>query len=42
MIFGEDKKMNMHNPKVKRAVAILILVLIVAMVAGSVIPYLAQ
>ena len=34
--------MNMHNPKVKRAVAILILVLIVAMVAGSVIPYLIQ
>lgn len=34
--------MNMHNPKVKRAVAILILVLIVAMVAGSIIPYLAQ
>lgn len=32
--------MNMHNPKVKRVVAILILVLIVAMVAGMVIPYL--
>lgn len=34
--------MNMHNPKVKRVVAIMILVIIVAMVAGSVIPYLAQ
>jgi len=34
--------MNMHNPKVKRVVAIIILVIIVAMVAGSVIPYLAQ
>ena len=34
--------MNMHNPKVKRVAAIIILVLIVAMVAGSVIPYLAQ
>lgn len=34
--------MNMHNPKMKRVVAIIILVLIVAMVAGSVIPYLAQ
>ena len=33
--------MNIHNPKVKRAVAVLILVLIIAMVAGSVIPYLA-
>lgn len=34
--------MNMHNPKVKRVIAIIILVLIVAMVAGSVIPYLIQ
>ncbi len=32
--------MNIHNPKAKRAIAIIILVLIVAMVAGSVIPYL--
>lgn len=32
--------MNMHNPKAKRAIAIIILVLIIAMVAGSVIPYL--
>lgn len=34
--------MNMHNPKIKRAIAIIILVLIIAMVAGSVIPYLAS
>lgn len=34
--------MNMHNPKVKRVVALIILILIVVMVAGSVIPYLAQ
>ncbi len=34
--------MNMHNPKAKRVIAIIILVLIVAMVAGSVIPYLIQ
>ena len=34
--------MGMHNPKVKRVVAIIILVLILAMVAGSVIPYLVQ
>lgn len=33
--------MSMHNPKVKKVIAILILVLIIAMVAGSVIPYLA-
>lgn len=33
--------MNMHNPKVKRAVAIVILVLVVVMVAGMFLPYLA-
>lgn len=32
--------MNMHNPKVKRVVAITILVIIAAMVAGMIIPYL--
>lgn len=33
--------MNMHNPKVKRAIAIVILVLVVVMVAGMFLPYLA-
>lgn len=32
--------MNIHNPKVKRVIAIFILVIIVAMVAGMIIPYL--
>lgn len=32
--------MNFNNKKVKKAVAIIILVLIVAMVATSIIPYL--
>lgn len=32
--------MNMHNPKVKRVIAIIILVIVVAMVAGMIIPYL--
>lgn len=34
--------MNMHNPKVKRVVAIIILVLVVVMVAGMFLPYLAS
>ncbi len=34
--------MNMHNPKVKRVISIIILVLVVVMVAGSVVPYLIQ
>lgn len=34
--------MNMHNPKVRRVIAIIILVIIAAMVAGMVIPYLIQ
>lgn len=33
--------MNMHNPKVRRTIAIVILVIIVAMVAGMILPYLA-
>jgi len=32
--------MNMYNPKTRKIVAIIILVLIVAMVAGMVLPYL--
>ena len=32
--------MNMNNKNVRRAVAIIILVLVVAMVAGMVVPYL--
>lgn len=34
--------MNMHNPKVKRMVAIVILILVVVMVAGMFLPYLAS
>ena len=34
--------MNMNNKNVRRAVAIIILVLVVAMVAGMVVPYLIQ
>ncbi len=32
--------MNMHNPKVRRIIAIFILIIIAAMVAGMIIPYL--
>ena len=32
--------MNMYNPKTRKLIAIIILVIIVAMVAGMVVPYL--
>ena len=32
--------MNMYNPKTRKKIAVIILLIIVAMVAGMVIPYL--